>query len=350
MKNLTILLTALTVTGALAQTTTNKARIQLIHNESQKRVDVTVDGKPFTAYIYPGPAVLKKPVLYPIRTAGGNFITRGWPMDPRPGERVDHPHHVGMWFNYGDVNGHDFWNNSNDIAPGNKGPFGTIVHTGVKAMKNGNDQAELTVTADWLDKDNKPMLREVTTFMFSGKGAERSIDRITTLTALAAPVEFKDNKEGLIGMRVARSLEHPSTKPEVFTDASGVATKVPALDNSGVTGQYLSSEGIKGDAVWGTRAKWVNLMGTVNGEAVTVTLFDHPKNVGYPTYWHARGYGLFAANPLAPSIFTDGKAAAMNYTLPAGQSVTFRYRLAITSGSVSSDQTARQAQQFDSGK
>ncbi len=352
MKKLTLFFSALAVAGASAQTAMNagKTRIQLVQNEAQKRVDVTIDGKPFTAYIYPGPAVLKKPVLYPIRTAGGNFVTRGWPMDPRPGERVDHPHHVGMWFNYGEVNGHDFWNNSNDIAPGNKGPFGTIVHTGIKAMKNGNDQAELTVTADWLDKDNKPMLRETTTFIFSGKGTERNIDRITTLTALTQPIEFKDNKEGLIGMRLARSLEHPSNKPEVFTDASGVATKVPALDNAGVTGQYLSSEGIKGDSVWGTRAKWVNLMGTVNGEAVTITLFDHPKNVGYPTYWHARGYGLFAANPLAPSIFSNGKAPAMNYTLPAGQAVTFRYRLSITSGAVSSSQTAKQAQQFDSGK
>ena len=97
--------------------------IQITHNEAKKQVAVTVDGKPFTAYIYPGPAVLKKPVLYPIMSAGGNFITRGWPLDPRPNERTDHPHHVGMWFNYGDVNGHDFWNNSNDISPSFKGPF-----------------------------------------------------------------------------------------------------------------------------------------------------------------------------------------------------------------------------------
>lgn len=352
MKKLPLLVAALAVTGAFAQTApkTSKARIQLAHNESGKRIDVTIDGKPFTTYIYPGPTVLKKPVLYPIRTAGGNFITRGWPMDPRPGERVDHPHHVGLWFNYGDVNGHDFWNNSTDVGKEHKGPFGTIVHTGVRAMKNGDDQAELTVTADWLDKDNQPMLRETTTFVFSGKGSERNIDRVTTLSALAKPVVFKDNKEGMIALRLARPLEHPSTKPEVFTDASGVATKVPALDNSGVTGRYLSSEGVAGDSVWGTRAKWVNLTGTVNGEAITVTLFDHPKNVGYPTYWHARGYGLYAANPLAPSVFSNGKAAPMDYTLPAGQSVTFRYRLGITSGAVSASQTARQAEQFDGGK
>ncbi|OIN59008.1 DUF6807 domain-containing protein [Arsenicibacter rosenii] len=326
-----ILLCLVASTMAMAQ---KKARIQITPNDAQKKIEVTVDDKPFTAYIYPGPDVLKKPVLYPIRTAGGNFITRGWPMDPRPGERIDHPHHVGMWFNYGDVNGHDFWNNSNDVK-GHGGPFGTIVHTGVKSIKSGNDQAELTVTADWLDKDGKPMLKEETTFVFRGKGNERSIDRSTTLKALDKDVAFKDNKEGMIAIRLARQLEHPSNKPEVFTDANGIATKVAQMDNSGVVGHYHSSEGVEGEDVWGKRAKWMNLTGELNGEKVSIAIFDNPKNVGYPTYWHARGYGLYAANPLAPSVFTNGKESPMNYTLPAGKSVTFRYKVLITSGAVS---------------
>lgn len=315
--------------------------IQLTHNEAQKRVTVTVDGKPFTAYIYPGPSVLKKPVLYPIMSAGGNFITRGWPLDPRPGERIDHPHHVGMWFNYGDVNGHDFWNNSTQIGPEHKGPFGTIVHTGVTSMKNGKGQAELVVTANWLDKDGKVMLQETTTYQFQASADSRTINRISTLKAADKDVVFKDNKEGMIALRMARQLEQPSTKPEMFTDAQGVATKVPAMNNEGVTGMYHSSEGIEGDAVWGTRAPWMKLAGKVNNESLSVVLMDHPKNVGYPTYWHARGYGLFAANPLGPSVLSNGKAPAMNYTLPAGQSVTFRYRLLIQSGDVSDANLAK---------
>ncbi|WP_338875666.1 PmoA family protein [Spirosoma sp. SC4-14] len=337
----TLLLASTTVPLIQAQN-----RIQLSHDEARKQVEVTIDGKPFTAYIYPGPSVLKKPVLYPIRSAGGNFITRGWPMDPRPGERIDHPHHVGMWFNYGDVNGHDFWNNSTAVGPDHKGPFGTIVHTGVKSMKSGKDKAELVVTANWLDKDNKVMLQETTTFEFRGTADSRTIDRITTLKAVGNDVVFKDNKEGMVALRMARQLELPSTKPEVFTDAQGVATKVPALNNAGVTGMYHSSEGVEGDAVWGKRAKWMNLTGNVNGEDLSVVLIDHPQNVGYPTYWHARGYGLFAANPLAPSVFSDGKAQAMNYTLPAGKSVTFRYRLVIRSGNTPDKFIAEQVSGF----
>jgi len=322
-----------------------QSRVQLTDDKAHKQVEVTIDGKPFTAYIYPGPDVLKKPVLYPIRTATGTLITRGWPMDPRPGERIDHPHHVGMWFNYGDVNGHDFWNNSNDVK-GHGGPFGTIVHTGIKSMKGGKDKGELTVTADWLDKDNKPMLQETTTFTFSGQGSERVIDRVTTLKALNQDVTFKDNKEGLVAIRVARQLEHPSNKPEVFTDANGIATKVAQMDNTGVTGHYKSSEGVEGEDVWGKRAKWMNLTGTINGENISVMMLDHPKNIGYPTYWHSRGYGLYAANPLAPSVMSEGKEAPMNYKLPAGQSVTFRYRVVITSGAVSPDELSKKVTAF----
>ncbi len=328
MRPVLFFLLLLASVSAIAQ----QNKIDIRHDEAAKSVRVSVDGKPFTAYIYPGPDVLKKPVLYPIMTAGGNFITRGWPLDPRPDERIDHPHHVGMWFNYGDVNGHDFWNNSTAVGPEHKGPFGTIVHTGVKSMKSGNGKAELVVTANWLDKDGSPLLEETTTYRFGATANSRTIDHITTLKALSRAVEFNDNKEGMIAIRMARQLEQPSTKPEVFTDAQGVATNVPALNNTGVTGHYRSSEGIEGDAVWGSRARWVSLTGTLNQEPVAVVIQDHPKNVGYPTYWHARGYGLFAANPLGPSVFTNGKAPAMNYKLPAGQSVTFRHRVLIQSG------------------
>ncbi|ALJ00049.1 hypothetical protein DC20_15020 [Rufibacter tibetensis] len=318
-------------------------RFMLTENKQEKRVDVTVEGKPFTSYVYPD--VLKKPVLYPIRTAKGNFITRGWPMDPRPGERVDHPHHVGMWFNFGDVNGHDFWNNSNDTGS-HKGPFGTIRHTKVNKMTSGDAKAELEVSSEWQKPDGTSLIKEDTKYVFSGEGDTRIIDRITTLTAQKEDVLFKDNKEGVIAIRLARELEHPSTKPEVFTDASGKATPVPVMNNEGVTGHYQSSEGKKGDDVWGTRGKWVNLTGRIGNEPVSVVLMDNPQNVGFPTYWHARGYGLFGANPFGQKVMSDGKEE-LNYKLPAGKSVTFRHRVLIQSGnSLTDEQVNAQYQKF----
>ncbi|MCU0355070.1 MAG: PmoA family protein, partial [Cytophagales bacterium] len=267
------------------------------------KVSVSIGGKEFTQYLFGTDELkgCKKPVLFPILTSGQTPITRGYPLQSRPNERVDHPHHVGSWLNYGDVNGHDFWNNSTDIGPDHKGLFGTIVHTGIVQTKSGKRRGELTVTADWLDTNGKPLLRETTTFVFSAEGeAVRLIDRTTTLTAADKEVVLKDNKEGLVAIRVARQLEHPSKQPEIFTDASGKATAVPTLDNTGVTGRYRNSEGVEGDDAWGKRARWVNLTGRIGSEDVSLVIIDHPKNTGYPTYWHARGYGLFAANPLGP--------------------------------------------------
>src|SRR5215211_9530994 len=119
-------------------------RIQVVPDDAGRRVDVTIDGKPFTSYIYP--ATLKKPTLFPLRTAKGTVVTRGFPLEPRKGERVDHPHHVGLWLNHGDVNGLDFWNNSDAIPAADAAKYGTIVHRAIKSAKSGTDKGELQVT------------------------------------------------------------------------------------------------------------------------------------------------------------------------------------------------------------
>lgn len=309
--------------------------VKLVRDDANKKVEVLVDNKPFTAYFYPGEGVLKKAVLYPVLSPKGTTITRGWPLDPRAGERIDHPHHVGIWLNYEAVNGHDFWNNSN-TPPSAKGTYGTIVHTGIKSVKSGKKQGELIVTADWLDKEGKLMLTEETKYIFKGSDNQRIIDRVTTLTAADKEVLFKDVKDGLFAIRVARELEHPSNKPEVFTDASGVATNVPKLDNTGITGSYRNTEGVEGEDVWSKRSKWVNLRGKIGNEIINIAIIDHPKNVGYPSYWHARGYGLFAVNPLGQKVFSNGKEE-LNLKLAPKQSTTFRYRVVVASESLSDE-------------
>lgn len=305
-------------------------RFAIVENLSAKRLEVLVDGKPFTSYIYPDG--LMKPVLYPIRTAEGAHITRGWPLDPRPGERIDHPHHVGMWLNFGDVNGLDFWNNSTAIPAEKKSRYGVIKHREVVRAVAGKDQAILEVALDWQKPDGTNLLREDTRFVFSGSASLRAIERITRLTALQEGVTFKDNKEGFMGIRVARELELPSNKPEILTDASGKASTIPTANQEGVSGNYRSSTGQAGEAVWGTRAQWVTLEGVIDRAPVSLAILDHPKNPGYPTFWHARGYGLFAANPLGQKLFSNGKEE-LNLKLAAGQSVSFRHKVLIHSGS-----------------
>jgi len=335
-----IVLMLLTI-GASAQKT--EKGVRLVKNEASRRVDVFVDGQLFTSYVWP--EKLKVPVLYPLRTARGTVVTRGFPLESRPGERVDHPHHAGMWLNYGNVNGVDFWNNSTALPPEQQKKMGTVIHRRITRASGGKDQGRLEVEMDWVMPDGQPILREATSFIFRAGPNLRGVDRVTTLTALDQRVLFNDNKEGMLGMRVRRELEQPSNEPLVFTDASGRPTNVKVMDNNGVTGLYRSSEEKTGDAVWGTRARWTMLTGKVDQESIALVIFDHPKNTGFPTYWHARGYGLFAANPLGQEVFSNGKEK-LNFTLEPKQSVTFRYRLLILSGPTTPDQVETQYSRF----
>ncbi len=308
-----------------------------------RRVEVTADGRPFTAYVWP--ERLAKPVLYPIRSARGTLVTRGFPLDPRPGERVDHPHHVGLWFNYGDVNGVDFWNNSETLAPAEQAKMGRILHRRVVGTSSGKGQGELVVEADWVMPDGSVALAERSRFVFRAERDSRSIERVTELAAGEKSVRFADNKEGVLGLRVARALEEPSDKPELFTDASGKPTAVPVLDNTGVNGVYTSSEGISGPKVWGTRGRYMALAGKVADEDVVLLMVDHPRNPGYPTYWHARGYGLFAANPLGQAVFSGGKEK-LDFTLAPGARTSFRHLLLVLPGPFSKARAEQAASGF----
>jgi len=306
----------------------NGSSVDIVPNEAQKRIEVKVDGTLFTAFVWPDS--IFKPVLYPLVNAAGTEITRGYPLNPRPGERVDHPHHVGMWLNYGNVNGLDFWGNSYDIPEETrKKSGGNIKFLRFEDVKSGKDMGSFTVYSSWQDPSGKEVLYEKTSFEFIRRDTLRIIDRITTLTATRGDVSMPDTKEGMFAIRVARQLELPSKEAVTLTDANNHATTVPQMSNEGVTGNYRSSEGVTGDSVWSTRGRWMNLYGNMGDEQVSVVICDHPANPGYPTHWHARGYGLFSANPLGVKDFTSGKQE-MNFNIPSGQSASFRYRVVIT--------------------
>jgi hypothetical protein len=316
--------------------------VQVVADEANRRVHITIDGQPFTSYIWP--TTLKKPVLYPLITDEGVTVTRGYPLSLRPGERVDHPHHAGLWFNYESANGFDFWNNSDAIKPEARAKMGTILHTKILSTKSGTNRGELVVESIWITGDNQQILTQTTRYIFERRPHARVIDLDITLTALDHVI-FKDAKDGLLGLRVANWLESPNEKGGIYMDASGRPTKVDAADNSSATGVYLTSEGVQGDAAWGTRGRWCTLTGHTGDHTVVIAILDHPANPGYPTTWHARGYGLFALNPLGPSIF-NSKQPALNLTLEKNQSTSFRYRVILFSRAITADEMNHEADSF----
>ena len=301
----------------------------LIEKKEEKQVDILYNNKLLTAYCYYDSS--RKPMLFPVNTTDGITVTRSYPFKNVTGERTDHPHHTGIWLNYESVNGLDFWNNSTAIAMEKRNMYGTIVPQKIIEKKENGNTASLSVTATWVRPDKKVLLNEKTLFNFTVQENNFIIDRITKLTATDTTVVFKDVKDGLFAIRVARELELPSKEKSSFVDAKGNITAIPPSNDADVTGMYHSSNGLKGDSVWSSKGEWVMLRGKKEGKDITIGMFDHPSNVGYPAYWHARGYGLFAVNPLGRKIFSNGKEE-LNFSLKPEQSVIFRYRVVIHSG------------------
>jgi len=329
-KQIQSVLVALCLVTSVSCQKNDPATIKVL--DDKNRVEVYMGGELFTAYRF-DPS-MEKPFLYPVYAPNGTIVTRGFPIEPREKERVDHPHQVGLWFNYGDVSGFDFWNNSYAIPPEEKIHYGRIVHRSIEEADSKAGKAILKVKMDWMAPDNKDaakLLEESTTYLFSGSEGVRMVDRITTLTAVADSVQFNDNKEGMLAIRVDRAFELPSDEPVVYTDASGKSTEVPVLDNEGVNGWYRNSEGDEGNDAWGKNARWVELTGSRDGQASSLILMDHPQNINFPACWHARGYGLFSVNNLGRNVYNP-KLDRFRLVLKKGESITFRHRFVVATG------------------
>lgn len=284
--------------------------VTFVQNEAGPKIDVFIDGKLFTSYIYANP-ILRKPVLFPIYTASEQRVTRGFPLATNPGERTDHPHHHGLWFNHGVVNKVDFWNSA-VVSKKSSGRYGRINHIKVINIQPGA-VGTLEVEKHWRSDVDELLIKEHTRYVFSGEENFRGLAHITTLTAIDADVLFEDSKEGLFAIRVRRELE--------------------LGDDPITSGRYRNSRGLTGyPEVWGKRAEWMELAGEVEGEPVSISILDHPDNPNHPPHWMARDYGLFAVNPLGSAVYTNGKEQ-FNFNLKRGESVTFKNQLLITNGS-----------------
>jgi hypothetical protein len=266
------------------------------------KIDIDVAGRPFTTFYYGADA--NKPYLAPLRSASGKIVTRHYPMEKVEGESRDHVHHRGLWFSYDDVNGIKFWGND----PSYKTPdIGRIVVESAK-LEPGAGSTVVKAVMNWNDPASKTLLREDRVMTFSSKPAMQVIDFDITLKA-PEKVVFGDTKEGAFAIRLA-----------------------DALAEKNGSGKMVNAEGAQGmKNVWGKRSNWVDYYGTLEGEQLGVAIFDHPSNPRHPTYWHSRDYGLFALDPFGQHAF-DESAPESHWTVEAGGSLHFRWRVLIHSG------------------
>jgi hypothetical protein len=277
-------------------------------------IDVAVGGKPFTTYTFD--PQYSKSFLQPLRDASGIVVTRGIPVGNVIPPQHEHdkalePHQRAMYFAHGDINGNSFWIEeafnkyyTHSVQP----KFGRMVFRKLDEVKSGAASGTLKASFDLEGEDKKPFAQETQTYTFSGDKDTRVIDCEYVITAGGQPVHFGDTKEGTFAIRLAPELDAP-------------------------TGKMFNSEGGEGESqIWGKRANWVDVDGVINGQPLGVAVFDAPDSYSHPTYWHARGYGLLAANPFGLSFFYNDPKHNGSYTLPAGESVKFRYRVLIHEG------------------
>ena len=271
-------------------------------------VTVKIDGQPFTEYLTDSAT---KPILWPIIGPTGKPVTRPWPIEGKPLETKDHPHHRSFWFTHGSVNGIDFWSE----PPANKSKTakvktGSIVHRDFTNVSSG-PVAEVDARDDWLSPQGKKVLEDERRLTFGARGDSRWIDFAITLRASEGPVEFGDTKEGSFGLRVADTMRVDAKKG----------------------GQIVNSRGQTGEkACWGKPAEWVDYHGPLDGETVGIAILNHPGSFRYPARWHVRNYGLFAANPFGEHEFAGDTSHPVSYTLPKGEEITLRYRILLHRG------------------
>jgi len=301
------------------------------------QIDVSIGAKPFTAYYF-SPET-PKPYLYPLRSPGGIIITRGYPMVMSiPGESRDHPHHRSMFFAHGDINGVDFWGEAQfqPHAPvqaqgktytSEDLPKGRTVFTKLEEALGGPDSGTLRAVFRLLSANGRVLGSETQEYTFRGDKSTRTIDCTFTITAdHGTPLKMGDTKEGTFAIRVVKSLQEPAVK-------------------------MLNSEGAVGEKnIWGKRANWVDYSGVVGGERVGIAIFDNPHNLKHPTYWHARGYGLFAVNPFGEHDFSSDPNRDGSVTIAAGDSLTLRYRVLIHDGDAAEAKVAEAYTQYAEGK
>jgi hypothetical protein len=242
------------------------------------------------------------PYFWPLFGPREIRCTRDYPMRRSPGEANDHPHHRSLWFAHGDVNGHDFWHGKDDlIVP-------------VRPSKARTEGREVIVDShySWQTREGKKILTERREVRFFATQTTRSMDFRFRLRGVEGDTRFGDTKEGTFALRV-----HPALR----------------LEGAVATGNIRTAAGQKDGAAWGTRAAWTEYTGTIDDQRVSVAVFDHPLNLRHPTWWTARSYGLFGANPFGISYFEKKPRGTGDFVLPAGEELELRYRILLTLGS-----------------
>lgn len=295
------------------------ARADVAFDTQPHSIRVLLDGQLLTEYRHaPAPKVYYAPLLGP----GQRHFTRKWPWSTEnPDDSKDHPHHRGMWFSHGLVNGIDFWGESSKKLPPDA-KTARIEHESVLEASGGPSQGTLRTRQKWIAPDDSvPLHSEQTLRVHQRPGSQRLFDWEIRLIAGDSPVLLGDSKEGAAAIRIAESM------------------RIKSADKKNGGGHMLNSEGAKDSDVWGKRARWVLASGPVEDTTGGILFMEHPSNtLGHR--WHARDYGLFSHNPFANKSMIPSETDSGAFTLEPNKSLCVRYRIVLYTGELPEEAAA----------
>lgn len=296
-----LFLTGVAGTAAAQVTEASPAPPRYALQPLDDRLRIEIDGALFSEYRH---GDVEKPFFYPVIGAHGTPMTRNWPMQESADEEHDHVHQRSLWFAHGDVNGHDFWAEAEG--------HGRIVHRKFSDLATSATEAAFVAHSDWLAADGKRICTDTRRVRVQSTGAGRVLfDFDITLQASDGALHLGDTKEGTMAIRLTPALR---------------------LRGKVAKGHCVTSEGVRDLEAWGKRARWIDYSGPVGERVVGVAIFDHPGNHAHPTWWHARDYGLFAANPFGVHDFEGKPAGTGDLTVAAGGELRLRYRFFFHAG------------------
>jgi len=291
-------------------------------DDVDKKLRVEINGKLFTEYNFQD---VPRPFFYPVIGPTGAPVVRHYPMNPdldKGGDKNDHVHHKSLWFTHGEVNGQDFWGEGSNS--------GKVVHDKFLEVSSGSKVGVIKSENKWVAKSGEVVCTDTRTHRFYSSDDGQTMDfEITIHASEGKKVVMGDTKEGSMAIRLASTMR---------------------LKGKVGKGHIINSEGDKDGSTWGKRAEWCDYYGPVEGETVGVAIFDHPDNPKHPTWWHVRDYGLFAANPFGVHDFEKKEKGVGDITIPAGQSLTFKYRFYFHKGDAEKGKVARHYREYAATK
>jgi hypothetical protein len=257
-------------------------RYPRVHMTEEYGLLVTLGETPFFTYRYS--PELPKPYLYPVFGPSGAPVTQdGHPTDPE-----GHKHHHSIWAGHHDVNGVNFWEESDPQS-------GQIFHVRFSGLEEAPGVVRIVGENHWLSTRTGLLLEETREILVPpGTDTLRLIDMRITLRS-GREVTLGQTRLGLLGCRVA---------PTMSVNAGGRIVNAQEEENEAGT--------------LGKRSPWMEYSGEAEpGAWESVGIADDEENPRFPTVWQCRDDGWFgpAFTRDAPYVIRPNQPLSLRYLL-----------------------------------